>query len=182
MQQINPASRCTNCRENNAYPEGAKWCETHCAKATGYQPVAYDRGNVTKNRVVVREWGGRTPQRVECIETGEIFESALVLANMLDMCESSVNQCCRGNTRAIQGKQYRYIGSSRPWMPVVERKKPEKAGPTPKKVVHLVTNVEYLTRKIMCEELKISQTTAQRHLSKKLGDPTKLFAYVEEVQ
>lgn len=164
------------------------WCSKH--GKWGYaitdcnappNPKKTDTVSLEIKPAVKRAYGGNIASRIECIETGEMFESAKLLAELLDVSESAICNCCRGRSITVRGKQYRYEGDMTRQLLEHARKQPQynKRSHSTIPVYDRLTRITYKSCAEAAEKLGCGKTTIYRHLSKDYGNINKRFEYVE---
>lgn len=87
---------------------------------------------------------------VECIETGEIFESIAVAAKAKSVNASHITSCCKGRCDSTKGLHWKYVGEER-----VVYKPPIR---TYKNVLCVELNVIFSSREDAAKKLNIQKT------------------------
>ena len=87
-----------NRANNNA--ENLEWCTSSENHLHAYREL----GRIAKN-----EKAGRPKKKVLCIETGEVYESAMAAARAIGGKQGPLSTVCRNERSSYMGKHWRYI-------------------------------------------------------------------------
>lgn len=121
------------------------------------------------------------PVRIVCLDDGTEYESAKVLAELLDVSDSAVCNCCCGRMVTLKGKQYSYIGEKARGLLEVQCKTriPVKKRRPSIPVKDRLTNTTYDSCRLAAESIGCGMTTMYRQLTMEYDNPRKRFEYVE---
>lgn len=182
MLAINPKKLCVCHAE---YRKG-EWCQRWCARANdkSRDPEVKRYEYTDMRKPPNRELFGKVAHQIECLDTGEIYESAKILAALLDVSDSAVCNCCRGRSITLKGMQYRYLGDTkRQW--IEAEVKPRAVYKHTKKSIPILdrsTGKVYASCTEVAAELGCCKSAVYKHLTRDYGDRVKRFEYVEEIK
>lgn len=171
--------RCVHCETQKS-----EWCDENCHLAWMVDTVDPEPEPQEKPERIGRLPSGKA-RKIECIDTGEVFESAYILAGMLGVSESSVVKCCNGKLQTLRNNQYRFLGDTTRQLIDIEyiketkkrRTKPTQTRPaTP--IYDRMLRKKFDSTKSAHERLKIGLGTIYRHLLLPDDNPMKRFEYI----